>query len=191
MRWQKFPVLDDGFVCLVDIMGDDSLGSSGLAGQLWRRHPSGLRRPHADPLPDAAPAYGAVRDGPAQIPRPGPDGLLAAMDPPSHGLDQRAQHSLLVADEAMRRRPPADAWGRSRPRRIARGARGSFNEAAGAELSAGEADFHRGRCAVRAASGVRHRPGAGPKGPPAVDLYGSLLEDRFAQLAALPRTADG
>lgn len=24
LRWQKFPVLDDGFVCLVDIMGDDS-----------------------------------------------------------------------------------------------------------------------------------------------------------------------
>ncbi len=24
LRWKKFPVLDDGFVCLVDIMGDDS-----------------------------------------------------------------------------------------------------------------------------------------------------------------------
>ncbi len=24
IRWKKFPVLDDGFVCLVDIMGDDS-----------------------------------------------------------------------------------------------------------------------------------------------------------------------
>ncbi|HEX3727185.1 MAG TPA: FAD-dependent thymidylate synthase [Pirellulales bacterium] len=24
LRWQKFPVLDDGFVCLVDSMGDDS-----------------------------------------------------------------------------------------------------------------------------------------------------------------------
>jgi thymidylate synthase (FAD) len=24
LRWQKFPVLDDGFVCLVDCMGDDS-----------------------------------------------------------------------------------------------------------------------------------------------------------------------
>lgn len=24
LRWQKFPVLDDGFVCLVDVMGDDS-----------------------------------------------------------------------------------------------------------------------------------------------------------------------
>src|ERR1700730_15607819 len=23
MRWKKFPVLDDGFVCLVDVMGDD------------------------------------------------------------------------------------------------------------------------------------------------------------------------
>ncbi|MFO0896817.1 MAG: FAD-dependent thymidylate synthase [Pirellulales bacterium] len=23
LRWQKFPVLDDGFVCLVDVMGDD------------------------------------------------------------------------------------------------------------------------------------------------------------------------
>jgi len=24
LRWQKFPVLDDGFVCLVDVMGEDS-----------------------------------------------------------------------------------------------------------------------------------------------------------------------
>lgn len=24
LRWQKWPVLDDGFVCLVDVMGDDS-----------------------------------------------------------------------------------------------------------------------------------------------------------------------
>lgn len=24
LRWEKFPVLDDGFVCLVDVMGDDS-----------------------------------------------------------------------------------------------------------------------------------------------------------------------
>src|ERR1700719_1108228 len=23
LRWKKFPVLDDGFVCLVDLMGDD------------------------------------------------------------------------------------------------------------------------------------------------------------------------
>ncbi len=23
LRWQKFPVLDDGFICLVDVMGDD------------------------------------------------------------------------------------------------------------------------------------------------------------------------
>src|SRR6187401_1748981 len=24
LRWKKFPVLNDGFVCLVDVMGDDS-----------------------------------------------------------------------------------------------------------------------------------------------------------------------
>ncbi|NQT41419.1 MAG: thymidylate synthase (FAD), partial [Planctomycetes bacterium] len=23
LRWKKFPVLDDGFVCLVDVMGGD------------------------------------------------------------------------------------------------------------------------------------------------------------------------
>jgi len=23
LKWHKFPVLDDGFVCLVDVMGDD------------------------------------------------------------------------------------------------------------------------------------------------------------------------
>lgn len=24
LKWKKFPVLSDGFVCLVDVMGDDS-----------------------------------------------------------------------------------------------------------------------------------------------------------------------
>src|ERR1051325_2068878 len=24
LRWQKFPILNDGFVCLVDVMGDDA-----------------------------------------------------------------------------------------------------------------------------------------------------------------------
>ena len=26
LRWKKFQVLDDGFVCLVDVMGDDAEG---------------------------------------------------------------------------------------------------------------------------------------------------------------------
>ena len=35
LRWQKFPVLDDGFVCLVDVMGDDS---SVVQAEIGRAH---------------------------------------------------------------------------------------------------------------------------------------------------------
>ena len=43
-----------------------------------------------------------------EIPCPRADGLLAAMDPPSHGLGQRDEHALLGGH----RRRPADAAGR-------------------------------------------------------------------------------
>ena len=109
LRWKKFPVLDDGFVCLVDVDGRRRRGGPGRPGELWRGHAAGLRRPHADPLPDAASAHHALRDGRAEVPGSRADGLLAAVDPPPHGFDQRDEHALF--DRHRRRAAtPADAW---------------------------------------------------------------------------------
>ena len=36
LRWKKFPLLNDGFVCLVDAMGDDQVDRPGRAGELRR-----------------------------------------------------------------------------------------------------------------------------------------------------------
>ncbi len=43
LRWQKFPVLDDGFVCLVDVMGDDGRRRASCTRELRRRNQEGLR----------------------------------------------------------------------------------------------------------------------------------------------------
>ena len=43
LRWKKFPVLNDGFVCLVDAMGSDDAIVQG-ARKLWRGHKISLRR---------------------------------------------------------------------------------------------------------------------------------------------------
>ena len=36
LRWKKFPVLDDGFVCLVDVMGEDNSDRPSRTSQLRR-----------------------------------------------------------------------------------------------------------------------------------------------------------
>ena len=101
-------MLDDGFVCLVDVMGDDqsvvqaarvSYGEGtrkvsddrGLIRYLLRH-----RHTHA------------VRNGRDQAAGPRADGLLAAVDSPSHGQRQRIQHPLFAghrrhANDAARR----------------------------------------------------------------------------------------
>ena len=77
----------------------------------------------------AAPAHDALRDGRAEVPGPRADGLLAAMDSPSHGLGQRIQHPLLDSPSTRprRRRPTSGA---ARPRTIGKGA-ASFARRAG------------------------------------------------------------
>jgi len=42
LRWRKFPVLDDGFVCLVDVMGDDRaiVEAARVSYAAGTRHPS-------------------------------------------------------------------------------------------------------------------------------------------------------
>ena len=107
LRWKKFPVLDDGFVCLVDVMGDD--GSVVQAARV--SYGAGTQRVSDDRTLirylHAAPAHDAFRDGRSQVPGPRAHGLLAAMDPPSHGFGERIQHALfdrhrLDPDDAAR-----------------------------------------------------------------------------------------
>ena len=122
LRWRKFPVLDDGFVCLVDVMGDDHAVVAGGTGQLCGGHAACVRRPHADPLPDAAPAHHAVRDGRGETAGPRADGLLAAVDPAPHGVDQRDQHALLDRHRRRASHPARPVAAAGQPT-TARGAR--------------------------------------------------------------------
>ena len=96
LRWKKFPVLNDGFVCLVDVMGDDqsvvqaarvSYGEGtrkvsddrGLIRYLMRHR-------HSTPFEMAE----------VKLLVPRADGYLAAMDSPSHGQRERIFNALLA-----------------------------------------------------------------------------------------------
>ena len=131
LRWKKFPVLDDGFVCLVDVMGDDQAVVQAARvsyGEGTRRVSDDrtlirylMRHRHTTPL----------RDGRGEAPGPRADGLLAAVDPAPHGLGQRVQHALFD----RHRRRADDAAGRlahAGRRTTARGARGCWTKRSGA-----------------------------------------------------------
>ena len=107
LRWQKFPVLDDGFVCLVDVMGDDQavVQAARVSYGEGTRKVSDDRG--LDPLFAAAPPHDAVRDGRDQAAGPRADGLLAAMDSSSHGQRERIQHPLFAGHRRRRRITPA------------------------------------------------------------------------------------
>lgn len=36
LQWKKYPVLNDGFICLVDVMGDDSSIVQAAKRKLWK-----------------------------------------------------------------------------------------------------------------------------------------------------------
>ena len=136
LRWKKFPVLDDGFVCLVDVMGDDQAVVQAARVSYGEGTRQGLGRPHADPLPDAAPPHHAVRDGRDEAAGPRADGLLAAVDSPPHGHVNEYSTRYSLAIDAMQT-TPADAVARRRRRRTARGATGLLDPHVGAELIGG------------------------------------------------------
>ncbi len=92
LRWQKFPVLDDGFVCLVDVMGND--GSVVQAARV--SYGEGTRKVSDDRtlIRYLLRHRHTLRNGRDQISHPRADGLLAAVDPASHGECERVQHPL-------------------------------------------------------------------------------------------------
>ena len=75
----KIPVLDDGFVRVVDYMGDDAaIVQAARAGTGKTRSDNAI----IDPLSPAAPHYRSVRDVPDKAPRPHAYGLLESVDQP-------------------------------------------------------------------------------------------------------------
>ena len=190
LRWKKFPVLDDGFVCLVDVMGDDQA----VVQAARVSYGEGTRRVSddraLDPLSAAAPPYHAVRDGRDEVAGPRADGLLAAVDSPPHGHVNEYSTRYSLAIDAAQATPP-DAW-RRQAASNRQGSEGLLTADVGAELSAAEREFQeQARRTVRRADRAGRCPGAGPQGFAAVDLHRGLLEDRPAQSAALSGAADG
>jgi hypothetical protein len=80
------------------------------------RAPERLRRPRADPLPDAPPPHDAVRDVRDQAPREAADLRRAAVDPAPHRQRERVQRALL---DPRPRVLPAGARSSSPPSRPA------------------------------------------------------------------------
>ena len=95
MLYRAIPVLDHGFVRVIDYMGDDGAVVQAARvsyGRGTRRDQRGCR---ADPLPDAPPAHHAVRDVRDQVPREAADLRGAAVDPPPHRQRERIFRPLL------------------------------------------------------------------------------------------------
>ena len=190
LRWKKFPVLDDGFVCLVDVMGDDqsvvqaarvSYGEGtkqvsddrGLIRYL-------LRHRHTTPF-EMAEIKLLVR-----VPM---DSWRQWIRHRTANVNEYSTRYSLAIDAAQR--TPPDEWrtqaaqqspgqrrsAAARARPAAHGRRGGVPGS--------------GPRAVRAAHRARRGARAGPQGPAAVDLHRGVLEDRPAQPAALPGAADG
>ena len=191
LRWKKFPVLDDGFVCLVDVMGDDqavvqaarvSYGEGtrkvsddrGLIRYLMRH-----RHTHA------------VRNGGNQVPGARADGLLAAVDSPSHGQRERIQHALFAghrrhANHAARRMAHAGSHKSPRKRRAARRNRSAkIFPPRKRNFKPPPASLYE----ERIAAGVAREQAR--KDLPLVDVHRSVLENRPAQPAPLSGAADG
>ena len=92
----RLPVLDDGFVRVVDYMGGDESIVQAARVSYGAGTEAHLRRSRAHSLPDAPSPHHAVRDVRDQVPRARADGLLAAMDPPPHCQHQRILDAILA-----------------------------------------------------------------------------------------------
>src|SRR6185312_15540596 len=138
--YEAVPVLDHGFVRVIDYMGDDG-DRAGGAGLLRARHEAGQRGPGPHQLPDAASAYDPVRNVRDQVPRQIADLCRPAVDPAPHRQRQRVQRAVLDPRQRVlypgpgaprrpgRDQPPGPGFGAgggagpARPRPVARGRR--------------------------------------------------------------------
>ena len=92
---QAIPVLDHGFVRVVDYMGDDAaiVQAARVSYGAGTKTVARRRRPH--PLPDAPLALDALRDVRAQAPREAAGLRRPPVDPPPHRQRQRILRPLL------------------------------------------------------------------------------------------------
>ena len=137
LRWKKFPVLDDGFVCLVDVMGDDqsvvqaarvSYGEGTRAVSDDRTLIRYLmRHRHTTPFEMVELKF-LVR-----VPM---DCWRQWIRHRTASVNETSTRYSVAIDAAQR--TPADAW-RKQARSNRQGSEGYFNQSVGDELSAEEA----------------------------------------------------
>jgi len=140
LRWQKFPVLDDGFVCLVDVMGDDQSVVQAARvsyGEGTRRVSDDrglirylLRHRHTTPF-EMAEVKLLVR-----VPM---DCWRQWIRHRTANVNEYSTRYSLAIDAAQE--TPPDQW-REQATSNRQGSAGWLNAAAGAELTAQEQGFH-------------------------------------------------
>jgi thymidylate synthase (FAD) len=141
LRWKKFPVLDDGFVCLVDVMGDDlSVVQAARVsyGQGTRQISDDrtlirylVRHQHTTPLEMAETKF--LLRVPMDCWRQWIRHRMASVN------EYSTRYSIAI--DAAQSTPP-DRWRLQAPGNR-QGSKGLLDATRGAELSAGEAELHR------------------------------------------------
>ncbi len=141
LRWKKFPVLDDGFVCLVDAMGDDGAVTQAARvsyGEGTRRVSDDrmlirylLRHQHTTPL-EMAEVKLLVR-----VPM---DCWRQWIRHRTASVNEYSTRYSIAIDAAQT--TPPDGW-RLQAAGNRQGSEGMLDEQAGTDLTAEEVEFHR------------------------------------------------
>ena len=190
LRWKKFPVLDDGFVCLVDAMGDDQAVVQAARvsyGEGTQRVSDDrtlirylMRHRHTTPL-EMADVKLLVR-----VPM---DAWRQWIRHRTASVNEYSTRYSIAIDAAQT--TPPDAW-RKQATGNRQGSEGFLDESIGRELTDGEARVAAARPrGLSAPARTGRRPGASPQGTAAVDVHRGVLEDRPAQSASFSAPADG
>ncbi|MGC4007253.1 MAG: FAD-dependent thymidylate synthase [Pirellulales bacterium] len=189
LRWQKHPVLDDGFVTLVDCMGDDQAVVQAARvsyGEGTRKTSDDrglirylLRHRHTTPF-EMAEVKLLVRV-PMDCWRQWIRHRTANVN------EYSTRYSLAI--EGTQTTQPGE-W-RTQAASNRQGSGAPLNLDLGEELTASEREFQTAAQVVRRPHQPRRGPRASAEGLAAVHVHRSVLEDRPAQLDPLSRTADG
>ena len=190
MLGEAIPVLDDGFVRVVDYMGDDSAivqaaRTSYGKGTKRRHEDRGLLRylmRHAHTTPFEMCEIKLHVRVPMDVWRQWIRHRTASVNEYSTRYSEAIDAAQRTAPGAWRLQSTGNRQGSSGllPRGPGHAAVGGGRPAAAA-----------GAGHLRRAARGRRRPRAGAKGPAAVHLHRGVLEDRPPEPAALPGTADG
>ena len=107
LLYEPIPVLDHGFIRVIDYMGDDAAIVQAAQGVLRSRYQAGQRRPGPDQLSDAAPPHEPVRDVRAQAAREAADlrgaGSGSVTAPPTSTNIRRATRCSIASSTSRTR----------------------------------------------------------------------------------------